>query len=243
MEDKRGAGRPAGESQETVVIAIDGPAGSGKTTVARRLAEHLGFFLLDSGALYRVVALHLMRRGIPADGCRISSEILRSLNVRMEPAIGAMSLYLDGEDVTQSIRTEEIGTAASRYSSRPEVRRTLIGLQRDAGRTWNLVAEGRDMGSVVFPDSRMKFFLTADLAERARRRYAELLERGVDAQLSVVRAEMLERDTRDESRSEAPLLRAPDAILVDTGGLSVEQVLQAMMLHVDMCVGSGIDPL
>lgn len=224
-------------AQGTWVVAIDGPAGSGKSTVARLLAERLGFFLLDSGALYRVIALHLMRRGIPDDGSRVPGDSLEAVDLRIEPSIGPMRLFLDGEDVTAKIRTEKISAAASRYSARPEVRHTLIGLQRDAASTWNLVAEGRDMGSVVFPEARMKFFLTAALEERAQRRYAELVNRGEDALFEVVRAEMLDRDARDESRSEAPLVRAPDAVLVDTTGLNVDQVVQAMMLHIGKCVG------
>jgi cytidylate kinase len=215
------------------VIAIDGPAGSGKSTAARILAERLGFFLLDSGALYRVLALHLKRLGVPDDGRTIPSTSLGSLALRIEPLVGAMRLFLHDEDVTTSIRTEEIGVAASRYSSRPEVRQALIGLQRGAAAKWSLVAEGRDMGTVVFPDATVKFFLTAGLAVRAQRRYLELLERGATPRIEEVRTEMKDRDTRDRTRQEAPLIQASDAIHVDTGEMDVAQVVERMMYHVD----------
>ncbi len=216
----------------TTVIALDGPAGSGKSTAARITAGRLGFFLLDTGALYRAVALHLMQRGIADTGQPVSPEALSSLNLRIEPAVGSMRLFLNGEDVTASIRTEQVSVAASRYSSRPEVRRTLVGLQREAGTKWNLVAEGRDMGSVVFPEATVKFFLTADLAVRARRRYLEIMERGEHCKLEEVLADMRDRDMRDESREFAPLVEAPDAIRLDTTELTLDEVVAQIIQHI-----------
>ncbi|MFH1115908.1 MAG: (d)CMP kinase [Pseudomonadota bacterium] len=216
----------------TTVIAIDGPAGSGKSTVARIVAGRLGFFLLDTGALYRAVALHLLRRGKADEDGPVTPEALTSLNLRIEPAVGSMRLFLNDEDVTLSIRTEQVSDAASRYSSRPEVRRTLIGLQREAGTKWNLVAEGRDMGSVVFPEATVKFFLTADLEVRARRRYLEIVQRGEHCTFEEVLADMRVRDVRDESREFAPLVEAPDAIRLDTTGLTPDMAADTVMKHI-----------
>lgn len=230
-------GISSSSSNNTTVIAIDGPAGSGKSTVARIVAERLGFFLLDTGALYRAVALHLMRRGTAASDQPVSPEALESLDLRIEPAVGAMRLFLNGEDVTARIRSEGVSDAASRYSSRPEVRQTLIGLQREAGTRWNLVAEGRDMGSVVFPEAEVKFFLTADLEVRARRRYLEIRERGERADLEEVLVDMRDRDLRDESRQVAPLVAAPDAIHLDTTGMTIDQVVEQVILHIEGYVG------
>jgi len=217
----------------TTVIAIDGPAGSGKSTVARIVAERLGFFFLDTGALYRAVALHLLRRGMADASQPVPPQALESLNLTIEPAVGAMRLFLNGEDVTTSIRSEEVGDAASKYSTRPEVRRTLIGLQREAGARWNLVAEGRDMGSVVFPGATVKFFLTADLEVRARRRYLEIEARGEHSRFEEVLLDMRDRDRRDESRQVAPLVEVPGSIHVDTGGKTIDQVVEQIMVYID----------
>lgn len=224
-------------ARETVVIAIDGPAGAGKSTAARLLAEHLNFFLLDTGALYRVMSLHLIRSGIVPNAEIIPTSALKSLDLRIEPEIASMRLFLGEEDVTCMIRDEWLGVQASRFSTRPEVRRALLGLQRAAGSRWDLVAEGRDMGTVVFPDAKVKFFVSADLGERAKRRHLELLERGESAQLDNVRAEMRARDHRDETRQESPLYKAPDAIAIDTTNLNPQQILELMMAHIKAKIG------
>lgn len=220
-----------GRSQKHI-ITIDGPAGAGKSTVAKMLSKKLGFLLLDTGALYRVMALHLIRLGIKPDSPRVPEELLQP-DLKMRPDIASMILFLGSEDVTDLIRQEEIGVAASKFSALPEVRRALLGFQRHAATKWNLVAEGRDMGTVVFPDAQVKFFLTADVEERSRRRFNELLARGEGPDFQKVLTEMRERDERDISRKEAPLVQAPDAILIDSTNLEPEEVLMNMISHLE----------
>jgi cytidylate kinase len=200
------------------------------------LAERLGFFLLDTGALYRVMALHLLRKGISPDLDHIPETAL-SLNLTIEPGVASMNLFLGKEDVTRIIREEQIGIAASKFSAKPEVRAALLGLQRSAGDRWDLVAEGRDMGTVVFPDAWVKFFLTASLQERSKRRFRELAARGESPEFDEVLEEMRARDHRDETRNEAPLKKAPDALEIDTTELILEDVLAVMLAHVEsrMC--------
>jgi CMP/dCMP kinase len=223
-----------------LVIAIDGPAGAGKSTVARILAQRLGFQLLDTGALYRVMALHLLRHGVALEAEHIPQTALTSLDLRMEADAGSMKLFLGAEEVTHLIRDEHTGAAASVFSTKPAVRQALLGLQRSAREKWNLVAEGRDMGTVVFPDAAVKFFVTADLGVRSKRRYLELLSRGEDAESREVLNEMRARDHRDESRAVSPLVKASDAICIDTTNLAQGAVVDEMMSHIEQkLAGAG----
>jgi cytidylate kinase len=210
------------------VVAIDGPAGAGKSTVAKGLAKRLGYMFLDSGALYRAGAWAARRRGIAwSDGTALG-QLIQGLDIRFDDSGGASHVAVDGEDVSQEIRRPEISEGASRVSAFAEVRAGLLALQRRIGASGRVVAEGRDMGTVVFPDARAKFFLTAPIEERARRRTLELAASGRPQDFDLVLAEMRLRDQRDSTRAVAPLRRAENAIEIDTAGLSPEEVVVRM---------------
>ncbi len=207
------------------VIAIDGPSASGKGTVARQVAERLGFAFLDSGALYRLVALRALRSGIdPADEAGVSG-LARTLDCAFE----GERVLLDGDYVENVLRTEDVSAAASRVAALPAVREALLERQRTFRTGRGLVADGRDMGSVVFPDAALKVYLTATPEERARRRYKQLIEKGIDARLAPLLQDINERDARDAARAVAPLRRCDDAKLLDTTGLTVEQAVQQVL--------------
>jgi cytidylate kinase len=209
-------------STDAPVIAIDGPAGAGKSTVARQLARRLGFFLLDTGAIYRALALAAARAGVPfSDGARLA-EVARELPLRFDES---GRVWLGDDDVSTAIRTPEISQGASTVSAHPEVRAALLDLQRRLAQDGRCVVEGRDIGTVVLPWAPVKIFLTASPEVRARRRYDELVARGAPVDLERTLAELMERDRRDETRAVAPLRQAEDAVLVDTSGLALDQVL------------------
>jgi cytidylate kinase len=208
------------------VIAIDGPSGSGKGTIARRVARRLGWHLLDSGALYRLVAMAGARAGLQADDVAGHARAAATLDVRFEvDDQGDEQVYLAGLDVTRELRAEATGEAASRVAAWPEVRSALLGRQRGFARPPGLVADGRDMGSIVFRDAGLKIFLTASPEERALRRYKQLKEKGLSGSLAALSAEIAERDRRDTTRAVAPLVAVPDAIVVDSTALSIEEVV------------------
>lgn len=212
------------------VLAIDGPSGSGKGTISRRVAEALGWHMLDSGALYRLLAHAAFLAGVPIDDARRLGSLARGLKVHFQqtPA-GGERILLDGEDVTRAIRTEECGARASQLAVLPEVRAGLQALQRGFRKPPGLVADGRDMGTTIFPDALLKIFLTASAAERAQRRYNQLKEKGFDANLHALLRDIAARDERDQSRSISPLRPAADAVLVDTTGRSIQQVVEEVM--------------
>lgn len=210
------------------VVTIDGPAGAGKTSVARALAERLGCVLLDSGALYRAVALVALERDVDLEDDVALGRIAGELSIRFEPAEGFQRCWLDGRDVTGEIRTPHISEAASRVSAQPAVRAALLGLQRRVAEGRGVVAEGRDMGTVVFPDARVKFFLVASPEERARRRTHQLRQSGLTPTQTQVRDEQEARDRRDSEREVAPLRPAVDAVVVDTTALSEDDVIDEL---------------
>lgn len=205
------------------VIAIDGPSGSGKGTVAQILARELGWHFLDSGAIYRVLALAAGRRGIAPDAEAALARLAADLPVVFSPIDAKISL--EGVDIKDEIRTEAAGNAASRVAAIPAVRAALLARQRAFRETPGLVADGRDMGTVVFPDAELKIFLTASAEERARRRYNQLIEKGLDANLASLVTEIAERDRRDATRSVAPLRPAEDAETIDTSELDIARTV------------------
>jgi cytidylate kinase len=215
--------------EKGIVVAIDGPAGAGKSTVSRRVAQELSYRLLDTGAIYRAVALLARRRGVAWEAAAEVAAIAASLDIDFRWEDDKNHIYVAGEDVSQAIRTPEVSQGASVVSAHPPVRAALLELQRQVGAAGGVVAEGRDIGTVVFPAARAKFFLTASAEERARRRHAELEAKGVDASLEDTLAEMVKRDERDSSRDVAPLKPAEDAVLVDSSTLSIDQVVSTIV--------------
>lgn len=216
-----------------MIVTIDGPAGSGKSTAARGLAASLGFDFLDTGAMYRAVALALTRAGIDfADEAR-GAVHLETLKIDMPPG----RIVLNGEDISRTIRTPELASASSKVAAFAYVRTFLVEHQRTIARGRSMVCEGRDQGTVVFPDAECKFFLTASAQSRARRRFDEMRNRGLSVDFAAVLAEQEERDQRDLSRSIAPLRPAPDAIVIDTSDMSVEQTVARLEEDVRRCRG------
>ena len=212
------------------VIAIDGPSGSGKGTIARRVAAALGYHLLDSGALYRLVALAGLRRGLSPDDQSGHATLAQTLNVTFDmDEAGEERILLDGDEVTSEVRTEAAGGEASRVAAMPPVRTALLSRQHAFARPPGLVADGRDMGTVVFPAAPLKIYLTASADERARRRHKQLKEKGLTVTIAGLSQEIRERDLRDSSRPVAPLRPAEDAVLLDSTGLSIEQVVDQVL--------------
>lgn len=209
------------------VVAIDGPGGAGKSTTARAVAARLGLSYLDTGALYRCVALRAVEEGLALDDGPRIADIARQLDVRF--AAGSERVTLGERDVTTEIRTPEMSQAASKVSALPAVREALVELQRRSARAPGTVAEGRDMGTVIFPDARLKVFLDATVDERARRRVADLRGLGRADDIEEVRAQLAERDARDSGRAVAPLRRAPDAVVLDTTDLAFEEVVDRIV--------------
>lgn len=213
-------------SQAAPIVTIDGPGGAGKGTISRMIAEDMGWHLLDSGALYRLTALSALRKGVAVDDAQVLSEQAQNLDVVFAVENGAMQILLEGDDVTQAIRSEGVGNAASQVAALPPVREALLQRQRDFRQAPGLVADGRDMGTVVFPDASLKIYLTASAEERARRRLLQLQQAGEDARLSTLLKEIQARDARDMQRAVAPLKPAEDAVELDTTQLDIPEVVK-----------------
>jgi cytidylate kinase len=212
-------------ADQVPVITIDGPSGSGKGTVTQRVAERLGWRVLDSGALYRLLGHVVKKAGIDFENQLKIRELASNINVEFEGS----DILLDGADVANLIRTETAGNNASKVAAMPDVRAALLNWQRDYARLPGLVADGRDMGTTVFPHAGVKIFLTAGAQERAQRRYKQLKEKGLPANLAALTAEIEERDARDRSRSASPLVPAPDAIEIDSTSLGIDEVVERVL--------------
>jgi cytidylate kinase len=211
------------------IITIDGPGGSGKSTVARKLAQRLGFAFLDSGAIYRAATCFALDRGLDI---RNASEVVQALDgfgLRLEERPSGMLVFVNSVDITNRIRSREVSNSVYHLANSPEVRRRLIGVQRAFGEQQSLVAEGRDMGTVVFPDADLKFYLHASLEVRALRRLTEVEAMGERVDLKNLKEEIRKRDERDMNRPVAPLRKPEEAVVIDSSGLSVEEVLDAMV--------------
>ena len=206
-------------------IAIDGPAGAGKSTVARGAAKELGFLYVDTGAMYRTIALHLLNGSVDLADHAAVAEALKDVDVRIAYRDGMQRMLLNGEDVSDRIRTEEVSARASVTAAIPCVREKLLDLQRNLAKEQDVLMDGRDIGTNILPDAQLKIYLTASVGERARRRYLELREKGEDCSLSDIEAEIRERDERDMNRETAPLRRAEDAVYLDTSDMDQAQVI------------------
>jgi cytidylate kinase len=215
-----------------VVVTIDGPAGAGKSSVAKQLARRLGYRLLDTGAIYRAVALTALRAGTAWSDGHACAGIARDLDIKYDFVGDKNHVFLAGEDVSAAIRTPEVSQGASQVSAHPEVRAALLELQRRLGAGGGVVVEGRDTGTVVFPAAEAKFFLTANDEERARRRVAELAASGTVVDFAVTLREIRERDQRDAGRDVAPMVPAQDAVIVDSSTQTLEQVVDSLVEQV-----------
>ena len=210
-------------------IAIDGPSGAGKSTLSRKAAAALGFLYIDTGALYRTVGLAAVRAGIAPTDTQSIAKLPASITVSLQSAADGQHVFLNGEDVTALIRTEQVSAYASVVSAVPQIRAFLLDTQRQLAADNNVVMDGRDIGTVVLPHAQLKIFLTASAEDRARRRFEELQARGEPAVFETVYRDLVERDRRDSERAAAPLVQSPDAVLLDTTGTSFEESLSLLL--------------
>lgn len=210
------------------VLTIDGPSGAGKGTVSRAIARKLGWHYLDSGSIYRSLAIAAITAGADLSDEAVVAEVAKAMVLEFESA-DELTVKLDGKDITGQLGLESTGNAASVVAALPEVRKVLLQKQKDFKKPPGLVADGRDMGTVVFPDAQNKVFLTASAEERAMRRYKQLKEKGIDANLSLITQEIEERDRRDQQRKTAPLMQADDAVFIDSSDMSIETVIEQIV--------------
>lgn len=210
-------------------IAIDGPAGAGKSTIAKSVAASLGFIYVDTGAMYRTLALYFIREGIEASDIPRIEAVLKNINVRIAYEDGRQQVYLNDENVTGLIRTEAVGNMASATSVYPAVREKLLDLQRDMAKKYDVIMDGRDIGTNILPNADIKIYLTASSAERAKRRFLELQEKGIDCDIEVIEKDINERDERDKNRAAAPLRQAADAVYLDSSDMTVNEVINTII--------------
>jgi cytidylate kinase len=219
------------------IITIDGPAGAGKSTVSKALAKKLGYIHLDTGALYRALAYKALKVKISLEDTSALAKLCFNTTVSLKNIDGKVVVLVDGEDVGDKIRTEEVGLAASQISAFTVIRESLLNLQREAGLQGGIVAEGRDMGSIVFPCADYKFYLDANVEERIKRRYNELLAKGASVEYQAIQKDMMARDYQDSKRKIAPLKASADAIIIDSTELSVEGVVEKIIQHISCHFG------
>lgn len=222
------------QADDIPVVTIDGPSSAGKGALSKRLAEKLGWHFLDSGAIYRVLGFALIAKNIPSSDIPAIINVAKTLEVSFTPKAGSFTQVVKyaGQDVTHAIREQKCGEVASKIASLPEVRSILVGLQRSFLKSPGLVADGRDMGTVVFPRAKLKIFLTASIEERAKRRLLQLQEQGINATLDTVLEDLAARDRRDRDRVVSPLVPDADAVIIDNTKLTIDEVLQQVLAHV-----------
>lgn len=224
----------AADSFKPKVIAIDGPAGSGKSTIAREVAKKLGYIYLDTGAMYRAVTLKALRKGIDLNDEQSLIKMAQEADIEIKiNSDGLLNVFLDKEDVTKAIRTSEVTNSVSFIARIAGLREIMVSLQRKFGENNNIVVEGRDIGTVVFPHAYKKFYLDADFKERAKRRFKELKESGADVQEEEIQKDLSERDEKDLTRKVAPLKKAADAIFIDTTNLTIEEVVNEVIKRIN----------
>ena len=210
-------------------IAIDGPAGAGKSTIAKKVAKELSCVYVDTGAMYRAMALYLLRQKVSRENTSEIGTTCQNADITIEYQNGVQIVFLNGENVNEFLRTEEVGNMASVSSAIPEVRQKLLNLQRKLAATMSVVMDGRDIGTTILPDAEVKIYLTASSLTRARRRYLELQEKGIDCNLEEIQKDIEERDERDMNRTVSPLKQAEDAVLVDSSDMTIEQVVSHIL--------------
>lgn len=210
-------------------VAIDGPAGAGKSTIAKRIAKEMGYIYVDTGAMYRALAIHFLKNGLKPEDTEEIKQACKDADVSLQYEDGVQQVYLNGENVTSMLREEKVGNMASVSSAIGEVRAQLLELQREMARKNDVVMDGRDIGTHILPNANVKVYLTASVEERARRRFVELQEKGVACDLQEIAHDIAERDYRDMNREIAPLKQAEDAVLVDSSNMTIDEVVQAII--------------